>query len=312
MRYPNLEILNTFDESSLPDLDVAVLGALELFSKSPLPSFPTISYTRPLVVGSGGAAVTGKILFEDADAAFADESTYEKALHVVSAIDGAVLVSASGGKHAIRVARFLQERGVPITLITNNSDAPAKKFVNEGDVIVFPKNREPYTYNTSTYLGMILASTREDPSSILSFITEYVVPAIPDSLSHYDAFFIMIPSQYDALGEMFSIKFDELFGPKVNGRVFTLEQAKHAKTVISSEKECFIHFGGKQDIFGDPDRRVEIPLPAVADFGAMMAIGYCVIGHIQKQHRPYFKENIAEYVKKASKMFSKEISTITE
>ena len=38
MEYPHIHILNTFDLASLPDLDVAVLAALELFQKAPLPA----------------------------------------------------------------------------------------------------------------------------------------------------------------------------------------------------------------------------------------------------------------------------------
>ena len=51
-------------------------------------------------------------------------------------------------------------------LFTTNKDAPAKKFVKK--TLVFPKQREPYTYNTTTYLSMILASTKETTKKILS------------------------------------------------------------------------------------------------------------------------------------------------
>ncbi|MCL4357545.1 hypothetical protein M1512_01455, partial [Patescibacteria group bacterium] len=42
----------------------------------------------------------------------------------------------------------------------------------ELSVHVFPKNRETYTYNTSTYMSMILSYTRENPSQIKRFILE--------------------------------------------------------------------------------------------------------------------------------------------
>ena len=37
MDYKNIDILNTFTLDAIPDLDVAVLGALELFQKDKLP-----------------------------------------------------------------------------------------------------------------------------------------------------------------------------------------------------------------------------------------------------------------------------------
>ena len=70
MSNKNIDVLNTFTIDTIPDLDVAVLGALELFQKEKLPRIE-ISYKRPLVVGSGNAEATGRIIFEDTDAVFA-------------------------------------------------------------------------------------------------------------------------------------------------------------------------------------------------------------------------------------------------
>jgi len=44
----------------------------------------------------------------------------------------------------------------------------------------------------------------------------------------------------------------------------------------------------------------------------MMAVSYYIIGKIQKAHPPYFKDNIVEYVKKASEAFGHEIKAIVE
>ena len=164
MNATNLETLKTFDLTSLPNLDVVTLGALELFASEDLPELNLGNYKRPLVLGSGNAAVTGKILFENTDAVLADESTYAGKLDNISGIDGAVLLSASGSKHAITISQDLKKRGIETRLLTNNIDAPAKEFIDEDKFFVFPKNREPYTYNTSTYMGMILGKTKEDSS----------------------------------------------------------------------------------------------------------------------------------------------------
>ena len=84
-----------------------------------------------MVVGSGNAAVTGRIIFEDKDAVFADEGNYEKKLEAVKEIDGAVLISASGEKHAPIIAKELKKRNIKTTLLTNNSKASAQEYVDE-------------------------------------------------------------------------------------------------------------------------------------------------------------------------------------
>ncbi len=289
----------------LINLDEAVLKALNFFTTIKLPSLPANKFGRPLVVGSGNAAVTGKILYAEQDAVFADESNYLQKLKAVPDIDGAVLISASGGKHAPLIAHELQRRKIETVLLTNNHGAPARLCVP--DTIVFPKLPEPYTYNTSTYLGMILAKTKENPKLILQHLQQ--IP-IPKHLKRYDAFFLIVPEQLELVRELFLTKFDELFGGRVSGRVFTLSQAKHAKTVVPSDTELFISFGWKNTVFGK--NRMQIPLPAKAGYGMMMAVGYYTIGQIQKQHPPYFKRNIEQYVREAGKLFGERITVMVE
>ncbi len=306
------EQLKTFTPDSLPDLDVVTIGALELFETVTLPEVNFLQFKRPLVVGSGNAAVTGKLLFDDVDAIFADESNYLHKLAACEEIDGAFLISASGGKHAVEIARVLHERGVQSVLLTNNQNAPAKAIVGEEQTFVFPKNREPYTYNTSTYMGMLLSKTFEDEKELLSFIDTNVVPIIPNNLTSYNAFYLIVPEVFTEVREMFETKFNELFGPRLMARVFTVEQTKHAKTVIEGDRELFVSFGEENTHFGKEDCRITIPLPEDADYASMMAIGYVFIGHIQKQFPPYYKERIAAYTQETSALFGQTINVIVE
>ncbi len=302
--------MQTFEVDSLPDLDVVTLAALELFSDIELPSINTHQFKRPLVVGSVNGAAVGKLLFADTDAVFADESSYKEKIDSCQDIDGAFLISASGAKHAIPIAQELKSRSVPVVLLTNNAQAPAKEYIPEEQVLVFPKNREPYTYNTSTYMSFLLSKTKEDPAAIFSFIKENVEPILPENFTDYKAFCLIIPPHYTAMREMFATKFDELFGPELVGRIFTSEQMKHAKTVIYSDAEYFISFGEGNTRFGNPNNRLNIPLPKSADYAAMMAIGYFVIGTIQKQFPPFFKQNIVRYTEDASSIFGSAINPI--
>jgi len=308
----NLETLRSFTLESLPDLDVVTLGALELFSSVELPQVDYKQFSRPLVVGSGNAAVAGKLLFDDVDAVFADESSYVQKLESITAINGAFLLSASGGKHAIEIEQTLKKRGFETVLLTNNENAPAKDHMPASSVHVFPKNREPYTYNTSTYMGMLLSKTHEDAGPILSYIESTILPLIPHDLSSYGAFYLIVPSEFNDMREMFKTKFDELFGPRLMGRIFTIEQTKHAKTVIEMRRELFISFGVENTVFGKPEHRLSIPLPKNADYAALMAIGYFVIGHIQKQLPDYYKKRILAYTQETSQAFGSSISPIVE
>ncbi|MEM9336328.1 MAG: hypothetical protein AAGA35_00530 [Patescibacteria group bacterium] len=309
----NLEALRQFDEANLPDLDVVVLGALELFSEIELPTINVSHCAHPIVLGSGNAEVTGRILFRDQDALYEDESSYRAKLDSARAgIENAIIISASGSKHAVEMARDLKERGLTVWLYTNNPEAPATEFVDLEHIKVFPRNREPYTYNTSTYMSMIMGKTGESPEMIHQFIHEHVAPVVPDNLASYDSFYFIIPPHLSGVREMLLTKFDELFGPRVSGRVFTFEQTKHAKTVVPSESELFVSFGEENNLFGKPEQRLHIPLPEQVGPAAMMAIGYWFVGQIQKQHPPYFKERIAAYMQEATELFGQELKPIVE
>lgn len=264
------------------------------------------------MIGSGNAEATGRILFSSADAVISDESGVEAALARSADIDGAVLISASGGKHAISVAEKLKVHGLSAVLFTNNPDAPSAEYFSEENVRVFPKNREPYTYNTSTYLGMILKDTGERADEIRTFIDVALATRTHDDFESFSSYVFILPTEFEALRPMISTKFDELFGPKVNGRCFTTEEIKHAKTVVSDDRELFISIGTKNETFGGEGNRLHIPLPEGAGYASAMAVCYFVVGLIQRSHPPYFKDNIEKYCSEASKVFGHDIRPIVE
>jgi len=283
----------------LIDLDIAVIRALNLFSKEKIPKI-SIKFRRPLVVGSGNALVAGRILFDEKDSIFADEGNYKNKL---KRIDGAVLISASGGKHSPGIAKYLKKKKIKTILLTNNENALASEFVSK--FYVFPKNKEPYTYNTSSYLSMVLGKTKENSKDILKEVKKIKVP----NLRKYDSYYFVIPRKYELVREMFLTKFDELFGSRITGRVFTIEQTKHAKTIVSSEKELFVYIGEKSEMFGEHKNHFHIN-PKTLNYGMLIALGYYFIGKIQKQNPDYFKRNIGRYVKEASKLFGQKIEVM--
>lgn len=309
MEYSNLKIMQTFGEDNLPSLSTCTLGALELFIKEGLPEVKFADFKRPLVVGSGNAIVTAKIIFENTDAIFADESNYEQALK--RDIDGVIIFSASGGKHAPIIAKAAKKVGKPVQLVTCTKNSQAENLVSKENCIITQKNREPYTYNTSTYMGWVFAKTREDPKEIYDFILKRVKPSIPDIFSKYDGYLMVTSNEFSGLNQLFIVKYIELFGRKIARDVKSYEELRHAITVVPSDTELCIKFGSDDvDFVNDI---LEIPLPKNCSKAAMMAIAYYVIGRIQEQLPQFFKENIADYIERNSKgSFGKAMSVIVE
>ncbi len=300
------EKLASFTEDALPDLTVVTRGALELFEQGTIPSTQVITPST-LVVGSGNALSVGRIISHD-KAFYADETNYREVFtDKKGMIDTVMLISASGGKHSVEIAEFFKDKGIPLFLYTNNAAPLAGAHVPKENILVFPKNREPYTYNVSTYLGMILSETKENPNEIQSHI-DAVLPSLPQNFSSYDSFFFLLPPTYRLVGPMLLTKFDELFGSRVTARAFTIEEAKHAKTLVPNEKELFISIGVPYNPFTDSG--VVVPMPPESDYAAYMCTAYAIIGMIQSQHPPYYTEHIKEYVKKSSEAFGQHISVI--
>ncbi|MBI2120681.1 MAG: hypothetical protein HYT94_03610 [Parcubacteria group bacterium] len=298
----NKNILSSFDLKNIPDLDVAVLGALELFQEEKLPKLKLGAFTRPLVVGSGNAEATGRIIFEDQEAIFASESNYGQKLENMQNIDSVIVISASGGKHAPIIAKRAKESGKNIVLLTNNPHAEAMKFVEASKTFVFPKNREPYTYNTSTYMGMILGKTGEDARSIQNFISERIdTLAMPD-FSKYDKYFLIVPTQFSGIIRMLQVKFIELFGRRIAREVETSEYMKHAVTVVPSD-ELFVSFGDENTVWGKPENRLHIPLPENAGYAAMMAIGFMRLRRFKKSI-PHISKRISPLTPRTHQRYS--------
>jgi hypothetical protein len=308
----NINILDSFDTDSLPDLDIVVMGALELFGSTSLLAIDKNQYSHPLVVGSGNAEATGRILFEDVDAVFASESNYLNKLQSINSIDGVVLISASGGKHAPIIASSAIEMGKKVTLLTNTPDSPAGKILSNisgCSELILPKNREPYTYNTSTYLGMILASTNESSSSILDYITTNTAHVSVPDMSTYDKYYLIVPARFSGIIRMLQIKFIELFGRNISVTIETDEYVRHATTVAPAS-ELFVSFGSENTTWGESANRLFIPLPTDCGYAAMMCIGYYFVAQIQKSYPELFKDNIVEYCKKVSGIFDESIQPI--
>jgi len=283
--------------SDIKNLDKAVIDALNFFESDPPPTLDLSEYELPFVVGSGNAYNTGMIIFSEKAAIFADESNFKKMIpSYKKAIDSkvitqAVVISASGGKDSVWELELAKENGLATTLLTTKADSDAAKIAEM--VHVFKSIDEPYTYNTSTYMGMILAATHENPTEIKNFIDNL---KLPDNFNNYKSYSFVLPDKYLNICPMLDIKKSELFGSNLSLRAFSQGHARHAKFVVRTPDELVISLNQKNEFFGDPNHRWDFTMPENFSFAAVMSITYFIVGKIQAAKPPYFKENAKNYV----------------
>ena len=296
MKY--LEKINSFDENSLLSLDDVVMWALELFENIKIDRLDISEFKKPLIAGSWNAMSTARIIFSWTGALFCDETNFLD--YIKKDIDGLIIVSASWEKHAIVFAKKAVSKWIKTKLITCNLDSTAGNIVWKENTIVTQKNREPYTYNTSTYLWWILAFSWEKASIIKEFIQNNLDPILEKiNFLKYDSYLLVTPNNFSSINQLFNIKFLELFGRKIARDIVSYEQVNHAVTIIPHETELALSFSDGSFYF--KWEHIKLPLPENCGIWAMMAIWYYVIWKIQNSHPQYFKQNIWSYIEGMNK-----------
>lgn len=281
---------------TIPTLDEIVLSSLEFFITTPPPTLDISHLSFPFVVGSGNASHTGKIIFSGRSAILCDETSFRSLAESYrdavkqGLVKDAVIISSSGEKDSVWEVELAKSLGLTTTLLTCKPNSTAAKIADH--VHSYKSIAEPYTYNTSTYLGMILSTTNEQPKDIKSFISSLV---LPKNFADYEAYAFVLPDTYAAVAPMIEIKRDELFGPHLMIRANSQGFSRHAKFVHPWEKELVISIGNDNPYFGHKDHRWFIPLPNHAGFGMVKALTYYLCGVLQKKKYPYFMENIENF-----------------
>ena len=283
---PNLE---------LDSLNITTLKALEFFRSTKIPPLNLKKYPFPIVVGSGNALNAGLAIFGQQKAIFASESNFKEILERYrdliknKQISHAIVISASGEKDSVWELKVARKAKLKTVLLTCSPNSNATKIADE--VHVFPKLAEPYTYNTSTYLGMILAATKEKAAVIEKYI---LTLKLPKNFKKYRAYAFVLPDDWASIAPMLEIKKSELFGSNVSLRAFSYGESRHAKFVIQAKDELVISFG-KNIYFGDPKHRLELIPPKTADKAWTMAVSYFLIGLIQNSKPDYYRDNIKKF-----------------
>jgi len=290
-------------QPKLPCLNETVLAALDFFVKNNPPHLNLKPFSLPIVVGSGNAYNTAQIIFSGQPAIIASESNFKtvlsgyKKLINNKTITQAIIISASGEKDSVWETKLAKKYKLKTVLLTCSSNSTAAKLADQ--VIAYRKLPEPYTYNVSTYLGLILSAGQEEARGIKEFIAKLKLPA---NFKKYTAYSFILPDEFAAVSPMLEIKRNELFGPYVSLRAFSFGEARHAKFVNNSEKELVISFG-KNKYFGLKSNRWEIKIPRNAGNSFIMALSYFLVGKIQEQKTPYFKKNIASFCQEGPKAY---------
>lgn len=191
----------------IPALDYFVLKTLENLEKWSYPDFEIKKDDRNVFMGSGSAACVGKILADKFGGIGLNASEYEIFFKNSVSRDFASIniVNASGGKDGLKMAEFLTKLGFEPNLITCNKDPPAKKFIRQKNIFVFPTLNDPPTYNVSTYSSMIYWASKENVKEIKKAIGKLQVPA----LRKYNYIFFLASDKYSAIAEMASRKVAE-------------------------------------------------------------------------------------------------------
>jgi hypothetical protein len=283
---PNLE---------LDSLNITTLKALEFFRSAKIPRLDLKKYPFPIVVGSGNALNAGMAIFEQQKAVFASESNFKKILTRYrdlienKNISHGIIISASGEKDSVWELKAARKAGLKTVLLTCSSNSNAAKVADE--VHVFPKLAEPYTYNTSTYLGMLLAASKEKAATIEKYI---LTLKLPKNFKKYRAYAFILPDNWATIAPMLEIKKSELFGSNVSLRAFSYGESRHAKFVMQTKDELVISFG-KNIYFGHPQHRLELIPPKTANKAWAMAVSYFLIGLIQNSKPDYYRQNIKKF-----------------
>lgn len=278
------------------NLDKNVIKALEFFTKNKPPKLNLNKFKFPFVIGSEGAYYTGRNLFSNQAALFANESNFKTKVKTYSnliknkTIQEAVIISASGEKDSVWETALANKLGLKTTLLTCEPNSSAAQIANQ--VLSYKKISEPYSYNFSTYVGMMMSATNEDPKKILNLIKKI---KLPKNFKDYKAYSFIIPDEFIEICPMIETKGQEMFGSRMIIRAYTPGRARHAKFVVRWDKELVISLGGKNKHFGDPKARLDIKTPSNLNIAGILSLTYYLVGKVQKNKPKYFQQNIKNY-----------------
>ena len=201
-------------------LDYFVVKTLNRLERWKYPKLKIEKDDTNVFLGSGNAGNVANLFTDKFNGISLNASNYKRFFQRVVKKDFASIniVNASGGKDGVNMASFLSQKGFSPNLITCNKNAPAKKFLKEENVFVFPAFTEPPTYNVSTYSSMVYWLFRENIKAIKNFIKKLKIP----DLRKYKYIFFLASDKYNTIAKITSTKtLETLEGIGANGDGFS-------------------------------------------------------------------------------------------
>ena len=291
-------------------LDYYVSKALDFFEEQENKTLELPESKHTLVVGSQTGLLTGRIIYRFVGRSF----SHAKEVLAQSEIDAkrniledVTIVSATGSRQVVPIARYALERGLRVNAILCNYNSELKEnFDSKINVIAYPAIKEPPTVNTSTYGTMIRAVTDEKVSDIRPVVESLKEPK--GGYGQFKAFTVIFTDGMPEVAEMVGWK---LGGEKIGRCIGTmsahLTNFMHGAAITDADGELYIAVGltkEEKEVFEqvldpvDKRRKHYVDLPdGLGPLGFMMA-GYSVVGQIQKNY-PEFQKNIEEYGRRA-------------
>ena len=300
-------------ENNIETLDYYVRNALDFIEEqgeleNELPESP-----HTLVVGSQSGLLAGRIVYRFSKRSFSHAKEVLVQCEIEAKkniIEDVTIVSATGSRQTIPIARYALEKGLRVNAILCNDNSELNKYCN-GEIITYPSIEEPPTVNTATYGMMIQAITNEDISKIRQVIESTQEPE--GGYEDFKAFTVIVTDSMPEVAEMIDWKLrGEKIGRCIGTMATYLTNFMHgaAVTDASKEKELYIALGLTEEekkVFEQvlepvpKERKHYINVPK--EFGALgfMMLGYSIVGLIQKNY-PDFQKNISRgYKERASK-----------
>jgi hypothetical protein len=293
-------------------LDYYVRKALDFFEETGNHTLelPKSAYT--LVVGSQTGLLAGRIIYRFAGRNF----SHAKEVLAQCEIDAkrnilkdVTIVSATGSRQVVPIARYALERGLKVNAILCNYNSELKEnFEGKINTILVPEITEPPTVNTATYGTMIQGVTHENVSEIRRVVESLKEPK--GGYGQFKAFTVILTDSMPEVAEMVDWKLrGEKIGRCIGSMSTHLTNFMHGAAINDANKELYIALGlspEEKKVFEQvlepvPEGRkhyIDVP----DNFGPLgfMMLGYSVVGQIQKNY-PGFQNNISDYEQRAKK-----------
>jgi hypothetical protein len=184
-------------------LDRYVTRTLESLGGWEIPEVP-VGKGLNLFMGSGNASQVAGIFANHFGGFAANAASFPRFVEYADRFDERVVISASGGKDAVRMAEAF--RG-DCLLLTCAENPPAAEFAKQ--VVTFPSLKEPPSYNVSTYASMFRAlAPRESIGKISRFVGSMGAPQV----GGYSFIPVIASDCMEPLAQMCATKIRETLG----------------------------------------------------------------------------------------------------